>query len=69
MSVEDTARAILQKSTDKIKPVIEDLIAKYKIERDQIVLVGAGGGAGTLLTFTANDMGFKYQIPENAPLG
>lgn len=66
MSVEDTARAILQKSTDKIKPIIEDLIAKYKIERDQIVLVGAGGGAGTLLTFTANDMGFKYQIPENA---
>lgn len=66
MSVEDTARSILQKSTDKIKPVIEDLITKYKIERDQIVLVGAGGGAGTLLTFTANDMGFKYQIPENA---
>lgn len=66
LSIEDTARAILQKSADKIKPVIEDLIAKYKIERDQIVLVGAGGGAGTLLTFTANDMGFKYQIPENA---
>ena len=66
MSVQDTARTILQKSTDKIKPVIEDLISKYKIERDQIVLVGAGGGAGTLLTFTANDMGFKYQIPENA---
>lgn len=66
MSVEDAARAILQKSTDKIKPVIEDLIAKYKIERDQIVLVGAGGGAGTLLTYTARDMGFKFQIPENA---
>lgn len=66
MSVEDTARAILQKSTDKIKPVIEDLIAKYKIEREQIVLVGAGGGAGTLLTYTARDMGFKFQIPENA---
>lgn len=66
MSVEDTARTILQKSADKIKPVIEDLIAKYKIERDQIVLVGAGGGAGTLLTFTANDMGFRFQIPENA---
>lgn len=65
-SIEDTAREILQKSTDKIKPVIEDLISKYKIERDQIVLVGAGGGAGTLLTFTANDMGFQYQIPENA---
>lgn len=65
-SVEETARAILQKSTDKIKPVIEDLIGKYKIERDQIILVGAGGGAETLLTYTAHDMGFKFQIPENA---
>lgn len=66
MTVEETAKAILTKSCEKIEPVIEDLIAKYKIERDQIVLVGAGGGAGTLLTFTANQMGFKYQIPENA---
>jgi N-methylhydantoinase A/oxoprolinase/acetone carboxylase beta subunit len=66
LSIEETATAILQKGADKIIPVIEDLIAKYKIEREQIVLVGAGGGAGTLLTFTANVMGFKYQIPENA---
>lgn len=66
MTVEETAKAILTKSCEKIEPVIEDLIAKYKIERDQIVLVGAGGGAGTLLTFTANQMGFQYQIPENA---
>lgn len=66
MSVEETAKAILTKSCEKIVPVIEDLIAKYKIEREQIVLVGAGGGAGTLLTFTAKMMNFKYQIPENA---
>ncbi len=66
LSIEDTARAVLQKACDKIKPVIEDLIDKYKIEREQIVLVGAGGGAGTLLTFTANEMNFKYQIPVNA---
>ncbi|KYZ76632.1 hydantoinase [Anaerosporomusa subterranea] len=66
MSVEETAKAILTKSCEKVVPVIEDLITKYKIEREQIVLVGAGGGAGTLLTFTANMMSFKYQIPENA---
>lgn len=66
LTVEETAKAILTKSCEKIIPVIEDLIAKYKIERDQIVLVGAGGGAGSLLTFTANMMNFKYQIPENA---
>ena len=66
LSLEGTAEAILTKSSDKIIPVIEDLIMKYKIERDQIVLVGAGGGAGTLLTFTANRLKFKYQIPINA---
>lgn len=66
MSIEETAKAILTKSCEKIIPVIEDLITKYKIEREQIVLVGAGGGAGTLLTFTANMLDFKYQIPENA---
>lgn len=66
LSVEDTAKAILTKSCEKIIPVIEELIAKYKLEREQIILVGAGGGAGTLLTFTADMLGFKYQIPENA---
>lgn len=66
LSIEETAKAILTKSCEKIVPVIEDLITKYKIERDQIVLVGAGGGAGTLLTFTANMLDFKYQIPKNA---
>lgn len=66
MSVEDTAREILAKSCEKIRPVIEDLIMKYKLDREQVVLVGAGGGAGTLLTFTATTMGFKYQIPINS---
>ncbi|MBP2636131.1 MAG: Hydantoinase/oxoprolinase [Firmicutes bacterium] len=66
LSIEETAKAILTKSCEKIIPVIEDLITKYKLEREQIVLVGAGGGAGTLLTFTGNMMNFKYQIPQNA---
>jgi N-methylhydantoinase A/acetone carboxylase, beta subunit len=66
LSVEETAKAILTKACEKIVPVIEDLITKYKLEREQIVLVGAGGGAGTLLTFTANMLDFKFQIPENA---
>lgn len=65
-SVEDTANQILTTSCNKIIPVIEELIAKYKVERDQIILVGAGGGAGTLLAYTGNMMNFKYQIPEQA---
>ncbi|HHX70226.1 MAG: hydantoinase/oxoprolinase family protein [Miniphocaeibacter sp.] len=65
-TVEETANEILTKSCEKIIPVIEDLIQKYKVEREQVVLVGAGGGAGTLLAYTAKLMNFKYQIPTNA---
>ncbi len=67
-TVEETATKILETSCNKIKPVIEELIAKYKLERDQIVLVGAGGGAGTLLAYTGKLMGFRCQIPPDAEI-
>lgn len=66
MSVEDAARAILTKAADKIMPVVETLAREYKLERDQIMLVGCGGGASALLPFTASRMDMKYKIPENA---
>src|SRR5262245_15935968 len=34
-SIEDTARAILDIATDKVIPVVDDLIAEYKLDRDQ----------------------------------
>lgn len=66
LSVEETARQILQKATDKLVPVVEELIAEYKLDKDQVVLVGAGGGAASLLPFTAGRMKVDYQIPVNA---
>lgn len=66
MSVEDVAIQILEKSYEKIKPVIETLAEKYKLEKDQISLVGVGGGAASLLPFTAKNMELEYSIPENA---
>lgn len=66
ISVEETAHQILQKSFEKIQPVIEELAAKYKIERDQIILVGVGGGAAALLPYSADKMKLEYSIPENA---
>jgi N-methylhydantoinase A len=65
-SVEEVARQILEKSYQKIKPVIEELAEKYKIEKDQISLVGVGGGAASLLPYTAKYMELDYSIPENA---
>jgi len=48
-SIEDTARAILDIATDKVIPVVDDLIAEYKLDRDQALLVGEGGGAAALI--------------------
>lgn len=66
LTVEETARQILNKSTEKIIAVIEELRARYRLEADQMVLVGVGGGAAALLPFTADIMKLRYQIPENA---
>jgi len=56
LSVEETARAILTKATDKILPVVDSLAREYRLERDQIMLVGCGGGASALLPFSAERM-------------
>lgn len=66
VSVEDAARQILDKAAEKIVTVIDQLAALYRLESDQMVLVGVGGGAASLLPFTADRMKLKYQIPENA---
>ena len=66
VSVEECARQILQKAFEKIEPVILELAEKYKIEHDQITLVGVGGGASSLLPFTAQNMKLDYSIPKYA---
>ena len=68
ISVEETARAILTKATDKILPVIDALAREYRLEKDQIMLVGCGGGASALLPFSAERTGMRYKIPENAEI-
>lgn len=66
VSLEECARQILQKAHEKIQPVIDDLIEKYKLEPDQVSLVGVGGGAAALLPYTAEQMKLKYSIPQYA---
>lgn len=66
VSVEECARQILDKAYEKIKPVIEEFAEKYRIEREQISLVGVGGGASALLPYTANEMKLSYSIPQYA---
>lgn len=65
-TVEDIAEQIMEKSFNKIRPVINELIDKYKLEKDQISLVGVGGGAASLIIYYSNKENVKYDIPENA---
>ncbi|NLK12593.1 MAG: hydantoinase/oxoprolinase family protein [Candidatus Phytoplasma sp.] len=65
-TVEDIATQIMERAYAKIEPVILGLAEKYKLEKDQISLVGVGGGAASLIIYFANKMGLKYNIPENA---
>ena len=65
-TVEEVAKQILQKTYDKINPVIDEFAAKYKLEKDQMSLVGVGGGAATLIINYAEKKGLNYSIPEQA---
>ena len=68
VSVEECARQILDKAFSKIKPVIDALALKYRLDRDQMTLVGVGGGAAALLPYSAKQMDLDYSIPENAEI-
>jgi N-methylhydantoinase A/oxoprolinase/acetone carboxylase beta subunit len=66
VSVEEVATQILTCAYEKISPIIFELADKYKLDRDQISLVGVGGGATALIGFCAGKMGVQYSVPENA---
>jgi len=65
-SIEDTARAILDTATDKVIPVVDDLMAEYKLDRDQAVLVGEGGGAAALIPHASSRTGLHHVISKDA---
>jgi N-methylhydantoinase A/oxoprolinase/acetone carboxylase beta subunit len=66
VSVEETARRILEKASAKVIPVVESLIAEYGLDRDQSVLVGEGGGAAALIPFVAERMRLDFKISQDA---
>lgn len=65
-TVEEVARQILNKAVEKIEPVIQSLAKKYQLEKNQMTLVGVGGGVAALIKYAAERMDLVYKIPENA---
>lgn len=65
-TVEDIAEQIMAAAYRKIEPIITGFAEKYKLEHDQISLVGVGGGAASLITYFSDKYKVRYSIPENA---
>lgn len=66
MGVEEAARAILAAASRKVIPMIEALVAEYRLDRDQAVLIGEGGGAGALIPYVSEVTGLPFQISKDA---
>jgi N-methylhydantoinase A len=63
---ESLARRVLELSAAKLRAGIEELIADYALDRTQVVLVGGGGGAGSIVPFTAAAMALPFRIARDA---
>lgn len=66
VSVEEAARRVLEQAASKVMPVVESLIAEYKLDRDQAQLVGEGGGAAALIPYVSERMKLAFQISQDA---
>lgn len=65
-SAERIAERILEAGCRKLAGTIDELIGEYHLSRDQIVLVGGGGGAASLVPFTGKLMALDHRIARNA---
>ncbi len=66
ITTDSAARMVLERATDKLLPVLDDLTRAYKLDRDQCMLIGEGGGAGALVPFAAHRTGYPFEISKDA---
>ena len=61
-----TAENVLELACRKIVTTINELIAEYQLAHDQVVLIGGGGGAASLVPYTAQLLKLEHRIARNA---
>jgi len=66
LSIEASARAVLDCASDKLIPVVRSLIEEYELDADQRLLIGEGGGAASLIPYISERMGLRFEISRDA---
>ena len=66
MTPEALARAILERSVEKLRVAIDELIADYALAREDVELVGGGGGAAALVPFAGERLGLRHRLARDA---
>lgn len=66
ITVEQFAKQIMDKASEKNKPVVEALMKDYDLDPRHIVLVGGGGGSAAIVPYLAEYMGMEYKLAKNA---
>ena len=61
----DIAQALLHRAATKLEPVLRRLKREYKLDDDQLHLIGGGGGAAALVPFTSQQLHWPHHIVEN----
>ena len=66
VSVEEAAKQVLDVSCAKVRKQIEELIAEYNLDRATVELVGGGGGAASLVSYTGKLMNIPARLAKKA---
>lgn len=68
ITAKKAATLALDFAVEGLKPVIDDLIATYKLDKDQLELIGGGGSAGVIVNYLGQKLGYSYRSAQNAPI-
>lgn len=63
---DELARAVLETAARKLRAAIEELMTDYRLDPDLVTIVGGGGGAGTIVPFSARRLQMPFRIARDA---
>lgn len=67
MTAEEACRCAMEIAAEKVKSIVDALIADYQLNKQVIRFVGGGGSACVIPPYLGEKMGIPWQVAKNAP--